>query len=150
MEGNYGELVLQKSINKFIEKVPAVRKLNHKVDDIARQGYELTDFYLKLNDVIVGIDAKHYMSLRSQFVNTLEDHNWTFRFKKKLQRTQETLECLFSNETVRCVAVNAARNENPIKTIKPIGVNCYFLNRNSDVDLTASYLGDLITTRGVK
>ena len=146
LEGNYGELVTKLAIEKLISNGSATTRLNRFNSEIARKGYELADFFVRTGNQILAIDAKHYLSLRTQFVDSKKDYDWTLHFNKKLQRNQEYLESLEDNTLVRLAAINSAQTALGTTQIKSIGIRCYLLNSNSDLDSLVSLLGTLIDT----
>lgn len=150
LEGNYGEYVTQLAIQKLTPANSDITQLNRFNSEIARKGYELADFFIRLGNRVLAVDAKHYMSLRSQFVERKEDHDWTLHFNKKLQRNQECLESLEDNIQVKLAAINSAQTNRSLPLIKPIGIRCYLINSESNLESIASQLTALIAKGGEK
>lgn len=144
LEGNYGEFVTKLAIEKLILTGSVTTKLDRFNSEIARKGYELADFFVRTGNHILAIDAKHYLSLRSQFVGNKEDYDWTLYFTKKLQRNQKQLESLEDDILVRLAAINAAQTTQGSPHIKSIGIRCYLINSNSELDSLVSQLGTVI------
>ncbi len=150
LEGNYGEYVTELAIAKLTPCNSSIFRLSRTCSEIARKGYELADFFIRSGNQVVAIDAKHYMSLRSQFVGRKEDHDWTLHFNKKLQRNQERLENLEDGVQVKLAAINSALTEQSMSLIKTVGIRCYLINSESNLDSIASQLGGLLAAGGEK
>jgi len=150
LEGNYGEFVTKLAIEKLTQNGSAIARLDRFNSELARKGYELADFFVRAGNCILAVDAKHYMSLRSQFVGRKEDYDWTLHFNKKLQRNQERLEFLEENIQVKLAAINSAQTDRGLALVKTIGIRCYLINSESNLDSIASQLGALISVGGEK
>lgn len=150
LEGNYGEWVAQLAIKQLTPENSANKRLTRYNSELARKGYELADFFVQRGKQVVAVDAKHYRAHRAQWVSHKEDQEWTLHFNQKLQRYQERLVSLQEATQVKMVAINTAQTRQGQPLIKKIGVDCYLINSESDVEVIAAQLGSLLTAGGAQ
>lgn len=144
IEGNYGELVARLSVDKLTHGNSGIKLLTHSESESVRRGYELADFFIQSGKKIIAIDAKHYLSSQSKYIQSNSDSTWTSLFRRKLQRHQEQLESIMPGNHIIVVAINTASSEESLIQIKTVGANCFVVNGESSIDDITFHLGSLM------
>lgn len=145
MMGNYGEYLMQKCIND-ITLSGSVKQLFHDDSELARNCFELGDFFLVKDKDLLVIDSKQYLSKSAFDISSYADHS---RSKTLIEKSQEKLARIKgkSNDfkSVKFLLVNMSSKEGVSQSpLKALGEGTYSLHSDSNQDLIRHMIMQII------